>query len=102
MKLTANQLLRYCQTVRIEVRPMVDHQILFLVSQRFPEINERTIAATLRHQATNYNRLYTYVQDHCGTDDFRMQCYRIIRRKADGAIAPIVNRLVSSLGRDVA
>ena len=81
---------------------MVDRQILFLVRQRFPEINERTIAATLRHQATNYNRLYTYVRTNCGTDDFRAQCYRIIRRKADGAIAPIVKELVSRLKQEVA
>ena len=102
MKLTAQQLLNYCRSVHIEVRPIVDHQIFFLVRQRFPEINERTIAATLRHQATNYNRVYTYVRTNCGTDDFRAQCYRIIRRKADGAIAPIVKRLISSLGREVA
>ena len=96
------EVLKYCRDARIEVRLMSDRHIVALVTWRFPEVNERTIAATLRHQATNYNRLYTYVQDHCGTDDFRVQCYRIIRRKADGAISPIVKGLVSRLNQEVA
>ena len=102
MKRTAAEMLTYCQTVRIEVKPIVDSQILFLTKQQFSDVNERTLAATLRHQATNYDRLYTHLREHCGTNQFRSRCYRIIRRKVDGAIAPIVNRLISTLGERAA
>ena len=94
---TAPEILSYCRRTEIEIRQVPDQWILNCVRLRYPSITPGTIAATARHACTNYDHLCRYVNEHCFSDEFRQHCYGIARRRVDGAIAPIVNRLIAKL-----